>query len=122
MADERLKVVIDRSRWIRGGIGDSLLLRPSDKKMCCLGFVACAVGLGTEIYGAASPENVLSSKWPKGFVEGAAHITNTNAIAEIMTTNDDTNLRGEQREKQLIVYFGHLGIDIEFVDELPVQP
>lgn len=33
------KLIIDRSRWLRGeGCDASYLLRPADNKMCCLGF------------------------------------------------------------------------------------
>lgn len=48
MKTKKLKLVIDRAKWQRGSIyGDeAYLLDPESKKMCCLGFLSRACGLG----------------------------------------------------------------------------
>ena len=53
------KLVIDRTRWLRGeGPEESALLRPTDNKMCCLGFDALRRGLTSdEIKGVEAPKN-----------------------------------------------------------------
>jgi hypothetical protein len=51
-----LKVVIDRTRWLRGEPEDSYLLRSEDGKMCCLGFAELAAG--------ATPEEITDSGAP----------------------------------------------------------
>lgn len=56
-----MKVVIDRKRWLRGeGSSTSKLLRSSDGKMCCLGFVCIQAGASeTDIMDISSPISIV---------------------------------------------------------------
>lgn len=40
-----MKLTIDRSKWLRGD-PNSMLLRPTDGRMCCLGFLGLALPVG----------------------------------------------------------------------------
>lgn len=48
MKRKPVRVVIDKSQWARGAIGESALLNPGTKKMCCLGFACLAIGIKQE--------------------------------------------------------------------------
>lgn len=137
------KVVVDRSKWLRGeGAVNSFLLRESDGKMCCLGFVlkqaydktdedllqfkapSCTrksqadgtrVGKSVQHPGYGTP--LLSSE---GYEE-------TAAISNAMEVNDlrekDFSVASgqffvdseESRERRLIELLATVDIELEFV-------
>lgn len=43
-----MQLVIDRTKWARGGINGSSMLLNDEGNMCCLGFAAIAVGLSED--------------------------------------------------------------------------
>jgi hypothetical protein len=121
-----IKVTVDRGRWLRGvGSETSMLLRESDGRMCCLGFVALALGkTEDQIRGYAAPGSpvrdnrgvkvgfgtVLLDLCPKG------HLSEPAPIAQAMEENDDTSISDEIREERLIPLLAEVGIELEFVD------
>lgn len=95
-----LTVKIDRKKWIRGGGYDqSCLLRESDKKQCCIGFLARVLGLeNEEILGCntlASTNNRTNTRARK--FENRYH---TNLL-EAYRVNDNSNLSELARMRTL---------------------
>lgn len=118
-----MKLKINRATWLRGeGNKHSALLRPSDNKMCCLGFLAVASGYTEEqISNQTTPGGLASSlssdpepnKWPKGIMEDSRlHTDNT---CNLMAMNDDPMYSDEEREDFLKKNFARIGIEVEFV-------
>lgn len=139
------KVVVDRSKWLRGeGALNSFLLRESDGKMCCLGFVLKQAYDKTD-------EDLCQFKAPsctrKSQADGTRVVEisqrpgrgtpllspegdeEVESISKAMEINDidlrkiDFSLAGglclmdseETREKRLIELLGNVGIELEFV-------
>lgn len=134
---EKIKVYIDRSRWLRGeGPEDSRLLRSTDGKMCCLGF--CLLELGKtedEIRDVPAPletKRILQGK-PEDFVEcpgigtrlltkqGTLYIYPTG-VAGAMEVNDAADLDEPTREAHLSELMVQVGIELVFGDGPEVQP
>lgn len=116
-----LKLIIERSKWLRGGNGeDSLLRSPESGKMCCLGFLALQCGYSTkDINGIATPESIgKKSKFIPGLVEYNHYNTlgNTNLCNKLMYINDAYRITESQREKRLTTWFKYLEVDVSFVD------
>lgn len=118
-----MKLVIERDKWIRGNEEESMLLRPSDGKMCCLGFYSLALGLDkNDIHGAFCPSELGTETYPDWLVisEWAEYLEDDRAIDtsfcnEIMTTNDRKSLAEDEREALLKELFAKKGIEVTFV-------
>jgi hypothetical protein len=115
------KLVIDRKRWLRGeGDRTSFLLRPSDGKMCCLGFFGLACGIPASLLdGVPAPQSVLRSEWPawlvtRSDIPGCANPSST--CVKLMTLNDD-----DPDETHIARIFREHGVEVIFVDE-PKEP
>jgi hypothetical protein len=111
-----MNLVIDRKRWLRGeGAHDSKLLRPSDGKMCCLGFYGLACGLSADqICGAGSPRTALGglAMWPAWMRMAAAASHLSDDAADLMEINDDVG-----DESRIAAIFAKHGVTVRFVDE-----
>jgi hypothetical protein len=116
-----MKLVIDRSKWLRGeGAEDSYLFRPSDGKMCCLGFYGSACKLNTEQMAArGTPYNVSE---PDKTWTASAHWLFNSAFSDasstcfrLMEANDNEELPAEEREEDIIRLFAEHGVEVEFV-------
>lgn len=109
-----LKLVIKRSKWLRGDDSESYLLRESDNKMCCLGFLARKCGLAPkEIRGHMTPEDTYSTKFPTSIVDKST--ANTRTCGTLMTINDDPDLTDAERERKLTALFKRIKIGVRFV-------
>lgn len=104
--------IVDRSKWLRGEGRASLLLRSSDGKRCCLGFVGSQCGFADhELAERGSPESVLGRSgalfpvWVLGWGGEFA-----------MRVNDSRELADTEREAKLKGIFATHGHTIEFVD------
>ncbi len=128
---ERVKVIVDRSKWLRGeGTVNSMLLRPSDGKMCCLGFVCLALGRTEEdIRELKSPADRHGSDFDRAghgtVLLAAASYNGTtaempDAVGRAMEVNDSKWIHEDEREVTIINALSQLGIDIEFVDGVEV--
>lgn len=116
------KLEIDRRRWLQGrlawphGINGSLLYRNTDKRMCCLGFMARACGAKvSQIRGRGSPENVPSIDWPDGMIGDGR--TNIEAVREVMKLNDDPSITSKQRETRVKRALKAFGFNVVFTGE-----
>ena len=138
-----MKLTIDRSKWLRGE-ANSCLLRPSDGKMCCLGFYALSVGLSPEkITDISTPVGIpldsiyetRSQLWGEGkwlFVPTNALAFLTNAYtnsrtyggqestsadsSDLMKYNDCPNLNPNIREERIKEIFAKHDVEVEFIN------
>lgn len=120
------KIVIKRSKWVRGtGEGTTQLIptidgtRNRNGEMCCLGHVRCQLGIRNKS-GADSPRECPSKKWPKklqNVIIGARIMpTNSDLAFRLMELNDDETITNSDRETRLISYFKEAGLNVTFVD------
>jgi hypothetical protein len=127
-----MKLVIDRAKWLRGeGSSTSRLLRPSDKKMCCLGFygIACKVSEDS-LMSCTTPDGLNGEGasfwlWTKAKKGGAwlfsrkNYLPNRNVISQacqkLMKANDNIDLPEANREQEIADLFFQHGVEVEFV-------
>lgn len=116
-----MKLVIDRSKWIRGQ-GDMVsALLTSEGKMCCLGFFAKECGLtDNQIHCKPAPANVGKIDkeiWDKNMLRNdLPYDTAHSPVAmELMTINDSKSLPETEREKDIAKLFATFGVEVEFV-------
>ena len=104
------KITIDRQRWLRGeGYELSRLLRSSDKKMCCFGFLCKQAGLeDKQILDKDTLHSVFMG--PNSFNNEEQWVRNAYAI------NDSTTISDEQRELILTGMFKANGFELEFIN------
>lgn len=115
--DGSKKLVIDRSRWLRGeGHGESYLVRSCDGKMCCLGFYALACGDDPEVLrNERSPAEVWDkTRIPGWLIDGAGN--NTEIADALMKINDSETMPAVEREGKIWEIFANHGVSVEFVD------
>lgn len=125
-----MRVVINRSMWLRGtGSHSSFLVRYSDEKMCCLGFLGIACGIDkAEMVGRTSPSDIsrdICHKWPEGslvphqsgsYVVTKGGLSNSKIIRDAIEHNDDQSIDETSREILLKKDLLELGIQLEFED------
>lgn len=115
---ERIKFVVWRDRWLRGDSQKATLLS-DDGCMCCLGFLAKALGAtDTLIEHRGTPEEAGSIPWPDSLVEQTEDgRRDTTVCTSIIYANDgDDTDDDNERETQLRELFECAGIDVEFRD------
>lgn len=139
-----MKLTIERDKWLRGeGSDESCLLRTTDQKMCCLGFLACKLGYSEQdIANLESPVQVISETqknlWPAEMMRSTFYpnensnilpddhlngvpIGNGNVTMNLMLENDleidEKHSRHSEadRERKLKEIFASIGIEVEFV-------
>lgn len=127
-----MKLVIDRSKWLRGeGSSNSKLLRESDGKMCCLGFYAKQCGYtDEEILQRAAPGDVARTKGVRqGFeplissgtgcqceeCRNTPRLVNSSLCSELMNVNDDETVLDAERERFIAGVLEWIGVEVEFV-------
>ena len=122
-----MKVIINRSKWLRGTSSPpSFLVRYSDGMLCCLGFLGVACGIEQEaMIGRTSPSDVFGHfhKWPKGtFLDNCHQLGTTKSylngptIISIIKNNDDPSISDDLREVLISNDFTHLGVEVTFED------
>jgi hypothetical protein len=126
--ETKTELVIDRKRWLRGeGGAVSKLLRPSDGKMCCLGFYGRALGFSPDEIGhLSSPSDTYASgRWPAWLLqyvyERGCH-SDTETCNQLIRTNDDAPTAPDEREAKIAAIFARHGVTVRFVDEPEAQP
>lgn len=103
-----------RPHWLRGeGSSVSYLLRPYDRKMCCMGFRSIQHEKLTmqDIHSQLAPYSL------KGDVELTSWTIGDRSddwIAKIMQANDNAFMSDAERECLLSIYFAAVGEEIEF--------
>lgn len=120
-----MKLVIDRAKWLRGEKDAGLLLRESDGKMCCLGFLALACGLEEDqIVEVGEPHETRSPLLPKWLCSAydeheddgelvTKYIDSSDAV-ELMKINDTVG-DDAPREREIASVFAKHGVEVEFV-------
>jgi hypothetical protein len=102
---------IDRKVWLRGEGGQSMLYRPQDSKMCCLGIFMSKCGV---------PKSALANR---GFPEKVAQeylkqlppfLSEFYSTDPLMITNDERSLPEETREADITKGFRDVGIKVRF--------
>lgn len=129
------KIIIDRSKWLRGGSG---VLSNIDGKMCCLGFALnqlCSISQDI-MFNHGCPED-LTTSIKEGILENepASFLLNelpldTETIrgertmlldswecSRLMSINDDLGLEDSEREKQISAIFKKYDTEVEFTNE-----
>ena len=120
-ATNLLEVIIDRSKWARGPDdpkNPTRALLGDDRKMCCLGFVARALGATSrQIDGRAMPSDagilclrpllVQKRKWYD------------TALARAASRENDSRVPDDIREAHLTSLFRKHNVTIRFVDRAP---
>lgn len=113
------RLVIDRSRWLRGeGAGCSALLRRGDEKRCCLGFYGQVIGVPDPLLlGRTSPQDTATRDlWPDWLFNNAL---NTDTCCLLMDLNDDRSV--VNREARIASIFAGRGVEVAFVDGPPPE-
>jgi len=135
----KMKLIIDRVKWLRGeGDFESMLYRSTDGKMCCLGFLGemCGVSKEEMTYKkrcraisnsrkfnerSRSELDVKNSEnpWPGDlcFLEDGEYWDN-GIVKELYGVNDASiqYISDSEREDKLTELFGRLGIEVEFIN------
>ena len=113
-----MKLTITRSNWLHGEKYNSRLLRTSDNKMCCLGFLAKMLGSSDDdIKGQYSPATAPKVAWIEGMVDSDSVCKLDSRISDhLMQVNDNQLITDTEREEKLQSLFSTLGVEVEFVD------
>lgn len=119
-----MKLVIDRDTWLRGKGGAVLL--DSDGCMCCLGFLAMALGASEEhILDLAGPSDTPDIKWPPALVPlrvpsnpddyFRVRYRDSDFACELMNLNDSEETSEAKREADVAAMLLQAGIEVEFI-------
>lgn len=116
------KFTVDRRTWLRGEGGvSSKLMRSSDGKMCCLGFLGEACGLTKTALRDNGDFTDLSrpliAEIPQELVKRGDHVglySNTEIATQLMNLNDETGIDDIERERSLTCIFAQIGLTVEF--------
>lgn len=117
-----MKLVIDRSKWLRGeGSKSSFLLRFGDQKMCCLGFYLKACGLeDADILQTAAPHNLgVLNKSPDWLLKPAkssmSYPQPSTDCGKLMEINDQSDIADDAKEKEIKAVFAKHDVEVEFI-------
>ena len=125
-----MKLIIDRTKWLRGE-DDSYLLRSRDNKMCCLGFYCLACGiLEEDIIGKAEPvelineekfshekiKNLIILEYEEGVDLEDLDCDNSNVCDQLMSSNDNRKITENEREEEIAGLFASIDVDVEFTN------
>lgn len=111
-----------RESWLRGeGSVTSLLYRPADQRMCCLGQIAFQAGVPLqELAHVGALVNVSMLDLPQElnpFVHEHNRLENSDFTSDCMRANDTFEIKSDDaREARLKGLMATAGVEIEFVD------
>lgn len=110
------RLVIDRSKWLRGeGSMESRLYRSSDGKMCCIGFLALARGCTlADIADRSAVESRRLEVKPRRLSNFP--IDQFAPLPVAYDVNDAADINDDTREEKLTTIFAEMGYEVEFVD------
>ena len=113
------KFVIDRSKWLRGEgpKGFSVLLRRSDRKMCCLGFYGEHLGVSRrKLIDIGNPPVIKRfGELAPALVSTHDKSCNSSVCDQIIRVNDSQEISDKMREYRLKRLFKSIGVNVEFV-------
>lgn len=121
---------IDRAKWLSGVYGEyfngSMLYRPEDGRMCCLGFYCEASGIPKKkMANVPMPAELALGNipsWLRNLNDDAFSWSSSDAASDIARMNDDIKKR-TQREAAITRAFAKQGVKVRFVgDWIPCRP
>jgi hypothetical protein len=105
-----VQVTVDRKKWLRGeGDTYSFLLRETDQKMCCIGFLAKQIGASDEEILNCSTLNQVHTNEANAYVDA-----NGNDLAEAYRINDSDAYTDTNREELLVQLGKRMGVEFTF--------
>jgi hypothetical protein len=110
-----MKLVIDRTKWLRGeGYSVSKLLRSSDHKMCCIGFLCADLGIPeSELLDVAgSHSQPFSCELPLWL---AVRKDTESDLQQAYNINDEI-FPDAEREQRLTEIFARHDVEVEFIN------
>jgi hypothetical protein len=114
-----MELIIDRKIWLRGeGSDDSYLLRNSDNKQCCVGFLCEALGIdretlkGKKVADRFEVPKWMTERWGPEKMIGECPLD----IQVAYETNDSTKLTEAEREARIAEIFARHDIQVKFID------
>jgi hypothetical protein len=107
-----MKFTIDRTKWLRGEYL-SLLLRPGDGMMCCIGQVCEQIGIDRRHLRNCGVVFNLPPGDMDNFRDSMGDEFRADAAYSI---NDDSHIPDDEREKMLAEHFGKFNHEIEFIN------
>ena len=110
------ELVIDRKVWLRGEGGEkSLLLRPEDGKMCCLGIYLKQCGMPDSLLrGRANPTQLTTAPtWLRAAGQFGG-FTETAECRFLILQNDDERISEPAREQRIAEGFAKAGVSVRF--------
>ncbi len=118
------KLIIDRTKWLRGGVETSLY-ETLDKAKCCLGFLGQACGIPlSEMKDNGIPADIHRSikKWPKWVITIQKNLYGIIIYGDSRWTEkaikiNDGLMTEAKRECELKKHFAKKGINLIFVGE-----
>ena len=114
-----MELEIIRSRWARGGINGSSMMRNNDGNMCCLGFLAMRCGYeASDLEGRPSPSSVIGESgrgnmFPEWITLG---YISTSAVGLRLMQINDRWADDASREDEITRIMGEHGVTVTFVD------
>lgn len=112
------KLVIDRSKWLRGESPSYLLT--NDGSMCCLGFWCKSQGIEDD---AIIHRGLPTAISPRDLIK--AGVTDMEPFLGVnrpwmwdmfASINDDTSINDSERETKLEKLFNNIGYTVEFIN------
>lgn len=123
-----LTFTVYRDKWIRGYVDSSRLLRSSDGKMCCMGFLAVSCGIEKDaLRDMAVFEDLYRSSMDKlpdatrPREVGFGSFQDVYDVRKIYQLNDSVMLSEDRREQLLTASLKALDIEVLFKDTEEVR-
>lgn len=116
------ELVIDRAVWLRGEYGHSLLFRPSDERMCCLGIYLAACGVSRRrLTNQGGPRDVPGRipKQAMWLLKNPHHREASDLAYDLMRANDTEDVRANTREAKVRGLFKQAGVLVRFIGKSP---
>lgn len=111
-----LTVQIEKSKWLRG-IGDAVLREEVTGKMCCIGFLAQALGCTAKEITDAPRLDDFKSDDKEAEERRILFIENhEDTLDTAYNVNDSTVISDEERIQELIGIGHNMGVDFIFTD------
>lgn len=116
-AKKPFELTIDRKKWLRGeGHGQSYLLRPGDRKQCCIGLYLTALHIPDDhLQGKSEPGQLQSLPGVSWWLMNNDGSCNSDTCFDLFHLNDDKLLSEKEREKGVKQLFAKHGIQVRFV-------
>ena len=117
-------LTISRAVWLRGE-RESMLYRPEDGKMCCLGIYLESLGVSKEsmkgcdtpghYYGDRKAGRPKTPAWLLRY-DGMIRPYASTLAMRLMEVNDNPDYTDEEREWLIEDGFGYVGIQVRFIE------